>query len=474
MLLRIILLIGLGLTGIAYAPTTAWGQPASLPAELPAWLRLDLGPAEKPLLADAADGRLDDHDLLAAALVADGISNPVTQDRYRRQFEGWIAELLPTIAGQTGTTARTELVFQFLQRHVLRGSYQESSSSLVELFERGQYNCVSSTIIFCCLAEHLQIDVRAAEAPGHVIARLIEGENHVDIETTCRDWRRAAKLDTARPGEAFRGLSKLGLLALAYYNRGVDALEKRDFDAALAENVKALRLDPASRTARSNLLAALNNGALAVSDQGRHEAALEQLLFARSIDPEFEPAAKNLQVVRRRQVIGLCDRHEFRRASTILAEARQENPKDAELQAFEAEVLNREGLRLLESDRVEEAIDWYRQALANRPSDGLLNDNLRVAVMSWADEAFRRHDYAAAISRTEYASRPGQLDTARLNNLRYGYQQWARRLRASGRDAEAARVARQAAEDPFLAWPTEAQVVRPVPAGPSDLTPAQG
>jgi tetratricopeptide (TPR) repeat protein len=274
MLLRSILLIGLGLATVAQAPSKALGQAAPLPAELPAWIRLDLGPAEAPLLADAADGRLDDHDLLAAALVADRIGDPMTQDRYRRQFDGWIAELRPELAGESDPAARGQAVFRFLQRRVLRGTYHESSSSLAGLFDCGEYNCVSSTVVFCCLAEHLQIDVQAAEAPGHVIARLIDGSNRLSPAV-------------AGPREAFRELPTLGLLALAYYNRGVDALESHDFDTALVENIKALRLDPASRTARSNLLAALNNGALAASDQGRHEAALARLRFVRSIAPEF-------------------------------------------------------------------------------------------------------------------------------------------------------------------------------------------
>ena len=473
MRLRNHLLIIAGLAAICLAPCYTHGQAVVLPAELPAWIRLNLNPAEAELLADAADGQLNHHDLLSAALVVNGIREPVAHERYRQQYESWIAELLPTLSAQPDAAARAERIFSFLQSRVLRGKYHESCSSLAGLFEHGQYNCVSSTVVFCCLAERLQISVQAAESPGHVIARLSDAAESLDIETTCRDWSHGSKPSASKSQDGYRGISRLGLLALAYYNRGVDALESGDFDRAVIENVKALRLDPASRTARANLLAALNNGALSLSDRGSHDAALDRLRFARSIAAEFEPAATNLQIVRRRKVLELCDRQEFIPALKLLADSCQENPNDAELQAFELAVTNREGLRLLDAGRTEDAVGWYRQALNRHPAEELFHANLRVAVMRWADEAFRQHDYAEAISRTEYAGRPGELDTARLNNLRYGYQQWVRRLRATGRDAEALRVTRQAANDPFLAWPVEAKA-QPASADLSDLTPAQG
>ena len=435
--LRIFLLFFAGLTAVVLSSTQAFGQIVSLPTEFPAWVHLDVAPAESALFADAADGRLDSLDLLSAAFAADIVRDPATQNRYRKQFDGWIDELQPLLAGQFEPAARTKIVFEFLQRRVLRGSYHETANSLAALFDQGQYNCVSSTLIFCCLAERLQLNIRAAEAPGHVIARLVDGLQLFDIETTRRDWLGGIKPLAGKPDRGYRQLSMPGLLALSYYNRGVDALENGDFDAALAENIKALRLDPASAAARSNLLAALNNGASATSDKGFHASALERLRFSRLIAPDFGPATKNLQVVRRRQVIELCDRRDFRAALTLLVEALHENPQERRIAGRPSGGAQLRRTPLAGFGACGGCGRLVSAGLGRATGRRVAQPNFRVAVMHWADEAFRRHDYAEAIGRTEYASRPGELDAARLNNLRYGYRQWARHLHATGRDAEA-------------------------------------
>ena len=113
------------------------------------------------------------------------------------------------------------------------------------------------------------------------------------------DWRAAAT-------------SALGLIAMFYYNRGVDAVYHSRYAESVAANRKALLLDPNNATARGNLLAAVNNWALALADTGRFEEAELLLADGRRYAPDHLPFVYNAAHVQRLRTIRLrCRRRQF-------------------------------------------------------------------------------------------------------------------------------------------------------------------
>ncbi len=90
-----------------------------------------------------------------------------------------------------------------------------------------------------------------------------------------------------------RQVSPLGLVAMIYYNRGIDAFYDHRYADALAANRRALLLDPDNHTARGNLLAAVNNWRWRLSDAGRFAEAESLLSAGLHYDPTHAPFMHN-------------------------------------------------------------------------------------------------------------------------------------------------------------------------------------
>jgi tetratricopeptide (TPR) repeat protein len=261
-----------------------------------------ISPLERTLFADADDGRWDEHTLFRAALVASGVADMRSIETHEARFGRLIAELRQAIAPAATPRQKAEAAFEFTHQRVLRGGYRLESSGLPAALDEGRYNCVSASVLYNCLAEAVGLEARGLEVPGHAMSRIVLADGALDVETTCPSWFRlmddpqrqaravAATLGAAAASQAAerREVSAVELVATIYYNRGVDLLGERRFADAVAANAKALRLDPASETARGNLLATLNNWAIAVAAEGRHQEAAELLRRGLVVAPEYK------------------------------------------------------------------------------------------------------------------------------------------------------------------------------------------
>ncbi len=273
-----------------------------------------LSRVEQKLFDDAADGYLGNHDLLTASLIAGGIDDPYELDLHQIQFDGWVEELERQAIRKLPETRRAEAIFHFMHTRLFHGGYALECTNVFHIFQTGRYNCVSGTILYCCLANRFGLDVRGREITGHAMCRLFLENRAIDIEVTCPRWfelldnpKRQAKVIEKTLGycpgdssENFRDVTPVELVATIYYNRGVDLLLNQSFAEALASNQKTLRLDPESKTAWGNLLATLNNWAIHEADQCHYAKAVELLQAGMALQPQFETFQSNYAHVTRR------------------------------------------------------------------------------------------------------------------------------------------------------------------------------
>ncbi|HEY5311408.1 MAG TPA: hypothetical protein VIK18_02775 [Pirellulales bacterium] len=284
-------------TGWLLATCTAAGaqdrESAAPPAvdlqRLAAWLRQP--PADPALLAAAATGHLPAGGLLRAALTAEDMDAECAEVHVGC-VDAWANEL-ERLPGDP--PARAAAALKLLHQRVLK-HYDAGASSLAGALSEGRYNCLGSVILFVALAERLGMPCRAVERPGHVLVRLNLERGWIDIETTSARGVGLPQTPGAAPA-AERELSNRALLALLYFNRGCDLLERRAFRAALAANLAALELDPANARARNNLLAAWNNWALALARQGELRAAGALLSRGLELAPGYPLFAENMQAI---------------------------------------------------------------------------------------------------------------------------------------------------------------------------------
>ncbi len=284
--------------------TLVWLIACSTPAAaeqlvLPPELYLGCGRAEQRLLDDLADGRLDRHSILEAALIAGGAAEPDVNDcrtRIDQQVAVW-----RTSGGIEGTALqRARRLFEFMHGELLTGGYHADANDLAQTIQQGTYNCLSGTLLWQHLAAEFEILSVAHQLPGHVQSVLVVDQTRIVVELTSPRWFDLLDAGRQQPEIEGRDLDQAALVASVYYNRGLTLLGQREFASALTATYHAHRLDPESAAARSNVLAILNNWALALAEQRQLRRAIVLLEQGQALAPEHESFGENLSVLRPR------------------------------------------------------------------------------------------------------------------------------------------------------------------------------
>jgi hypothetical protein len=203
---------------------------------------------------DIADGYLDDFTKIEAAFLLSGAS-PDSLPRYLN----WYNQLLEKIKkfnlefNKPAETAR--IVFTFLHSSWLK-TYAKESTTLIDITNNKEYNCVSATILYNLICEELNITCEAFETPTHVYTIFNEYGNKMIIENTndmgfdimsnlqayssylARYYpqQEVLKIGLDRlyyhENSKGRPINNTELLGLLAYNRAYFAREKKDFKAA--------------------------------------------------------------------------------------------------------------------------------------------------------------------------------------------------------------------------------------------------
>ncbi len=309
---------------------------------------------EQEFFDDAADEQLDHFDLFAAAMVAAGTKSRDEIALYRRAIDNRAEELNRLLEATADSRDRVEAVFHFLHERMLHGGYRLEATDIRIALDRGQFNCVSATVLFNYLACRSGLRAVGLETTGHALSRVYLQDRSVDVETTCPSWFRL-KSDPQKQREAvesalgtashrggpFREVSAIELAGMIYYNRGVDHLAAKQFREAASANAKALRLDPASKTARGNLVATLNNWAIIEGASQHYPEAVSLLKQGLAIDPKFETLRQNYVHVYHQWSLSHCYRGDFAAAAALLQRASAEQPQLPQWQQMSCDIYRR-------------------------------------------------------------------------------------------------------------------------------------
>ncbi len=312
----------------------------------PPGVQLEVSPLEARLFAAAAQGRTDRRWLLTAICAASGEQDEACIARRAYRVDACCAALRRQLAEQRDDRGRAEAALDYLYREILHGGYHAEATDLARALEGGDYNCVSSTVLFHCLAEGCELAVSAVETPGHVFAVIESPAGPLDVETTCRNWFQSPDLAAqANRTGVRRRLSAAGLVALVYYNRGVDLLSKHRFAEAIIANLKALQLDPQNGAARGNWLAGVNNWALAHNGRNEFARAVTLLRYGLLAAPDHRPFRINFVAVHQRWVEALLEQQEYALALDALHQASRDLPEETYFAAAAAEIERRAARR---------------------------------------------------------------------------------------------------------------------------------
>ncbi len=455
-----------------YAFQQSPASAATMLNELRRRLNIQTGADESALFADAADGRLDNWTLAEAALLASGVTDSNRRAGYLQRLSNLQDTILPTLNQQPDTLARGQALLQQLHRTALHAGYVEAQTDFSVLLDSGSYNCVSSAVLYSILGRRAGLDVRGIEVPDHAFAILYDGTRHADVETTTEAGfnparnKKSADAFTARTGFAYipesrsnqrRETSALGLVALIYYNHGVNHGRAGQPLAALQSYFRALSLDPNMLSATKNALAEMANWANQLSEAREHEKALELVNAGLSLAPEDRTLRHNRKVFWQRRIIEAMDHADVDTVIALTRAAHQAVP-DAGFDSQEGDFYIRRGQRLADAGQWQQAL-----ALVTRGSTQVNNSSQRQlqrfsssVVLQWMADAIERRRWQESMQALSegLTLRPDEYRLKR--NAAYLLQEWSEAEFASAGIAAGA----AAAETMLQRYPDNNQVRR--------------
>ncbi len=334
-------------------------------------LPLPQDPLGHALWQDLSDGRLDRHDLLQAALLAGGVTEPGRLQRCTARFQ----KLVQRCDVQLQDEANRELapavvLFHTLHTTALSGPFREDAWQVEQALRGGPFNCVTSAVLYLCLCDHYDIKATAIAQRHHVYCRL-KDDTGMDVQTTCKDWfdsrgipQQAALRNAGRPAGQPREIDNAQLLGKIYFNRATALNAAQRYRASIDHLRRAVYLDDQDEAARENLLAAMNNGALQLSDAGRYRLATRLICQGLNMSPRHDELLANDLHIHQQWALHLCRTGRFADALQLLEDCHVRR-RDVEL--FDSGrwcVYRSWGESLLERERVSEARDLFASAHA--------------------------------------------------------------------------------------------------------------
>jgi tetratricopeptide (TPR) repeat protein len=369
-----ILIACLGLLAAPLALSASGAAPWPLPAELAVGLHYST--LEIRMFDRAQHGELRDA-YLDAALIAGGVADESTRREYVNGYRTHAQRLLTMLAAPHDTQPeyslrqgalnvspavnrlpsvangsaspdprreRAAAVFEFLHREILTGKYDLQCSRLAQVLDTGNYNCVTATILFNCLAAEAGLSACGGESPSHVVSLVRVPGQRLEIETTCPRWfeRHDKERQIGPPGSQpvggvqasakrpmiRRELHAAELAAIVYYNIAVDLAEQRRYSEAVAANYKALELDGQCQNAEGNLLAAINNWALDLAEREQYAGAVELVRQGYRLAPHHRTFSLNHTAIHQRWIQRLCERGQLAQAEALVERAAQDFPDE--------------------------------------------------------------------------------------------------------------------------------------------------
>ncbi|MEK6949431.1 MAG: tetratricopeptide repeat protein [Nanoarchaeota archaeon] len=164
-----------------------------------------------------------------------------------------------------------------------------------EGIEAKSIDCDNTSLIYMSIADALKLPLAAVNAPKHLFVRFgLNNVSYINWETTSarvisddyyKQWLNIADA-AVKNGVFLRNLTRDGVIANAYNNRGATRADKGNLDKAIEDYNEAIRLDP-------NFVEAYNNRGNARARKDNLDEAIDDYNEAVRLNPNYALAYYN-------------------------------------------------------------------------------------------------------------------------------------------------------------------------------------
>ena len=345
---------------------------------------------EKELLKDASDGELDDFSTVEAGFIASGVPTDTQLDRYRKRYAALLDDIKEHTKDLDDDYAVAQATFKYLHKHLLK-RYGLHAVDLIGLFNNGDYNCVSATVLFNSILQDLNIKSAGVLVPSHAFSIVYTEDGYVEVETTSPHG-----FNPARTEDEYRKLLKRYRLTGAMYQTSNG---KKVARSALIQEIAGTRKVVDNLTMVAVIYS--NIAAARVMD-GDRASALSLFLKATALAGDNEYFLKSRDAVLNNMIVDLIESADYLRAIAVAKEATRLPNLSAKLvqriQDWSVYAYCSLAITAEEEGRFEQVIALYDRALADYPGHHLLLHNRKAGYVNWGVALIRAQDYQPACS----------------------------------------------------------------------------
>ncbi|OQX29765.1 MAG: hypothetical protein B0D92_01945 [Spirochaeta sp. LUC14_002_19_P3] len=226
--------------------------------------------------------------LIQASLIASGVPQNKL-DRYAQQLLGYTRQVSRNTVGNSRIDG--EAVLQWMHNNVLK-RYIEEQTRMDVLLDSGEYNCVSSAVLYLILTRSIGLNTFGVVTADHAFCRIPDAEEKgIDVETTNSygfdpgSRREVLDLIEGQTGFAYvppgnysrrRDVNDREIVSLIYQNRIAGLQKRKQWEPAVGLALDRWVLS-GSDSARNDFITALNNIAAEADIKGRFMEVLPVL-----------------------------------------------------------------------------------------------------------------------------------------------------------------------------------------------------
>ena len=244
-----------------------------------------------------------------AFLIASGIVEYEEFNEYKSKLNDLraraLAELAPYALEGSEVLGEQLLLWLYSENGVLK-KYVIKATLAQDLFNRGQFNCLSSSIIYALIFMEFGFEVKGVLTKGHAFCTIITPSGEIDVETTLsvgfnpgtKEIEQLANSTRAYvPKGNYRSREDVSVMTLiaSLYANSISLLGRSINDPyeGLAMYKKGYYLAPDFIFFQNNILSSMNNIAVKNIKKANYEEALYYFDQAESFSPKNPTTKKN-------------------------------------------------------------------------------------------------------------------------------------------------------------------------------------
>ncbi len=308
---------------------------------------------------DSKNRNININELFDGAIIASSITNQSDFNRYKTKLNKIRSDAKSYMQRYSGRSKydRGQLLLTWLYDTSILKKYGEYETSMAGLLDYGNYNCVSSAILYGLLCQENGISAMGvfSDAEEHVFVVVSTEKGNIDVETT-NEYGFEPGVRYADGGDSEKTYYRdretrpmLALLGQLYENMSAEAEKgyNRPNINNLATEKKGFYLDPLNKGFQDNMLVEYYNAAWAYMDKNQYANAKKVIDEALKFDPNDSDMRDTLLNYYNNYLVGEYnalirnrDANRLQNAKNITAEGLRLFPNDRNLREHQRDFNN--------------------------------------------------------------------------------------------------------------------------------------